>query len=92
MVDFLVFELSLVLSVASDSLFGDFSVLASVLVFFDVLLVESALLFLSVLVVVLVDASAAGLLVEAGLLVVAGLVVVVVAGALAEGFVVEVGG
>ncbi|MEN3371263.1 MAG: hypothetical protein V7609_3406 [Verrucomicrobiota bacterium] len=73
---------SLVLSVA-DSLFGDFSVLASV--FFVVLLVESALLFFSLLVEVSVD----GLLVvfsAAGLFVVAG------TEALVEGFAVEVGG
>jgi hypothetical protein len=93
---FLELEESLVLSVA-ESLFGGFSVLVSVVasvlasVFFVLLFVESALLFLSVLVVVLVDASVA-VLVEAGLLVVAGLVVVEVAGALDEGFVVEVGG
>ena len=77
MVDFLVFELgdSLVLSVA-DSLFGDFSVLASD--FFELLFFSVALLFSAALLVELVlfddglvALSAAGLfVVAAGLLVV----------------------
>jgi hypothetical protein len=89
-VDFLVgflvvFEVedSVELSVA-DSLFGDFSLFASV--FLVLLLVESAPLFLSVLFEELVDVSVVELLVLDGLLVVAG------TEALVEGFVVEVGG
>ena len=82
-----VFEVedSVEVSVA-ESLFGAFSVFASLVLV--VLLVESALLFLSPL----VDVS---VLVDDGLLVVfsdAGLLVVAGADALVEGFVVEVGG
>ncbi|MEY2518789.1 MAG: hypothetical protein QOF24_548 [Verrucomicrobiota bacterium] len=75
-----VFEVedSVELSVA-DSLFGDFSLFASV--FLVLLLVESALLFEELVVVSVVE-----LLVLDGLLVVAG------TDALVEGFVVEVGG